>query len=217
MKKHAHLAKPSWKERSNFDTIVFDLGDVIIDLNEDQFIESFKNLGWKDSIEAWTEIIHQFEVGKITEDELISAMRKDLRQPVFKREIKAAYNDYLGEIDPAKVKALKSLKSKGKRLILLSNTNAWHIGKIKEKFGPFEWQKFTGLFDQVYLSHEVGMRKPDIQLFEKVSADHALNKDRTLYIDDLLINTETGHQHGWRSWYYQPTENNLTDVLDIIR
>ena len=51
-------------------------------------------------------------------------------------------------------------------------------------------------FERVYLSHEMGMRKPDVEIFNKVIDDNELNPKRTLFIDDTLGHLEGAKKAG---------------------
>ena len=59
---------------------------------------------------------------------------------------------------------LKDL-SKKFRLFLLSNTNSIHINRInKLLYKNYNLKNLEPLFDKVYLSHQIGMRKPNGKL-----------------------------------------------------
>jgi putative hydrolase of the HAD superfamily len=48
----------------------------------------------------------------------------------------------------------------------------------------YGWNNFKNLFEKVYLSHEINLRKPNFDIFEFVINTHQLNTKRTLFIDD---------------------------------
>jgi len=67
---------------------------------------------------------------------------------------------------------------------LLSNTNAVHINAISNKLGNPQWKDFCNLFDKMYLSHEIGVRKPNIEAFQFILKQQQLNPNEVLFIDD---------------------------------
>ena len=45
---------------------------------------------------------------------------------------------------------------------------------------------FCSLFEKVYLSHELGLRKPHPEVFTHILDDQGLKADETLFIDDSI-------------------------------
>ncbi len=75
-------------------------------------------------------------------------------------------------------------------LAVLSNTNALH------------WQhqadaaEVRGLFDRQYLSHEMGLIKPDAAIFEAVVADMDRRAEEILFVDDNQANVDGARSVG---------------------
>ena len=71
------------------------------------------------------------------------------------------------------------------RVFLFSNTNAIHFREVQK-----ELQKVHGIpnleshFEKVYLSHELGIRKPKLEGFQYILNMHQLNPNETLFVDD---------------------------------
>ena len=58
----------------------------------------------------------------------------------------------------------------------------------------------TGLkSDKVYLSFELGMRKPDKEIYQYVQNNLKIPPEKILFIDDLEINTEVAKSCGWQA------------------
>jgi putative hydrolase of the HAD superfamily len=51
-------------------------------------------------------------------------------------------------------------------------------------------------FDRIYLSHRVGLRKPDPKIFELVLRENKLNPSETLFIDDSPQHIESANLLG---------------------
>src|SRR5690606_36806510 len=73
---------------------------------------------------------------------------------------------------------------------LLSKTNELHMRHVSEQMGPERFQRFKNAFDVFYLSHEMGMRKPDREIFEFVLERNQLKAEETFFVDDLAENTD---------------------------
>jgi HAD superfamily hydrolase (TIGR01509 family) len=72
------------------------------------------------------------------------------------------------------------LSQKGKwRLGLLSNTNPLHFGYIYWKY------PVVRVFDRWILSHEVGFKKPEVEIFRRAVEWASVEPEEILFIDDM--------------------------------
>ena len=55
---------------------------------------------------------------------------------------------------------------------------------------------FSTLFEHTYYSHEIGLRKPDKEIFEFIVNKESLHVKETLFIDDLKANVNGAIQAG---------------------
>jgi FMN phosphatase YigB (HAD superfamily) len=128
-------------------------------------------------------------------------------------QVKQAWNALLIGMPAESVALLRSLKQAGYRLYLLSNTNIFHFNAInlemQEKFGI---RALAELFDHSYYSFEVGMRKPDREIYQKVLDDHNLDPARTIFIDDNAENISASRALGIAS-VQKRKEEPLQDLL----
>ena len=84
----------------NIKAIIFDLGGVILNINYQNTIDSFKKLGIKDpnlfySKNSQTNLFDQIEIGEITEMEVLLEMQKKILNESVK-QIKSAWNAMCG-------------------------------------------------------------------------------------------------------------------------
>ncbi|MBL0340622.1 MAG: HAD-IA family hydrolase [Bacteroidetes bacterium] len=89
-------------------------------------------------------------------------------------------------------------------MFLLSNTNRIHIAafsKIIEK--QYGFQKFEALFEKIYYSCNVGMRKPNAEIFDLVVRENNLNLSETLFIDDSPQHVEGARSYGLTALHLQ--------------
>ena len=188
----------SHKLFNDLDTIIFDLGMVVINLEMEATSNAFKKLfgeGYDEVIQQLNSISHfeKYETGKITSNDFIKVI-SDLAEAgkdSIQNEIKDAWNAMLKDIPDSRFTILEKAKEKY-RTFCLSNTNELHIEWIYEYLNREKRMKnLDDFFEKVYLSHEIGMRKPDTKIFEFVIKENSLDPDRTLFIDDTL-----GHLKG---------------------
>jgi FMN phosphatase YigB (HAD superfamily) len=112
------------------------------------------------------------------------------------QNITAAWNSMLLDIPNERIMLIKEL-SKKYNLFLLSNTNEIHYDFIEDYYrSQFEDVSFSSLFSKVYLSYQIGYRKPNREIFEEVIKDAKINSSTTLFIDDSLEHVQTAKAMG---------------------
>jgi putative hydrolase of the HAD superfamily len=90
------------------------------------------------------------------------------------------------------------------RIFLLSNTNVIHISAVMNVLSKDDaYRRFFGLFEKVYFSFEVGMRKPNPDIFRHVLQQHGLNAAETLFIDDSRQHVEGAITAGLHAYHLQ--------------
>jgi glucose-1-phosphatase len=202
---------------SEIKNIIFDWGGVITDLNLDSIVRAFKDLGFHHFGESF---IHnrgrnyflRFETGKIKETEFLKFLRKQLSPDVTDRQILDAWNSILGDLPADRWNMLVEAR-KSYRTFLLSNTNSLHVSYYTQKIGNLYGQKgFEPLFEKIYYSHQLGMRKPDRDIYEFVLQDSRLKPGETLFIDDNLENIATALELGIKT-YQLAAPVTLTDLF----
>jgi HAD superfamily hydrolase (TIGR01549 family) len=107
------------------------------------------------------------------------------------------------DLPKEKVKSLEHLK-KNYRLFLLSNTNAIHEPAftkiIKNSFGENVLEK---LFEGIYFSHHLNLRKPDPEIYNYVLRKNQLLPDETLFVDDSPQHIEGAKKVGLHAFYFE--------------
>jgi HAD superfamily hydrolase (TIGR01509 family) len=189
-----------------FKNIIFDLGGVILDIDYNLTIKAFKDLGIENAETLYSKVsqvklFDELEKGNISEKDFYSAMREIAQAALSDDQIRKAWNAILIDLPVENVNLLEKLKL-NHRLFLLSNTNIIHEKAYKEmitkKYGSFV---FDELFEKMYLSHHIHMRKPDKKIFNFVIQDARLNPEETIFIDDSPQHVEAGIKAGITSYY----------------
>ena len=117
----------------------------------------------------------------------------------------------LGTIPSERIELVHRLKERY-RVLLLSNTNAIHVPAFEAIVARTNGiPDLKGLFHGAYYSCEIGLRKPDAEVFHYVLRRHALEPGRTLFIDDSIQ-----HVLGARAASLQAEHLDLAQE-DIIR
>jgi HAD superfamily hydrolase (TIGR01509 family) len=177
----------------NIKAIIFDLGAVILNINYQNTINAFSKLGVKNasgfySKKMQTNLFNQIETGDITANKFLSELQKETNNASI-NQVSEAWNAMLLDLPENRLAVIQSLK-KEYSIYLLSNTNAIHIDAFKKKIGNIKWKKFCNLFDKMYLSHELGLRKPNAAIFKYILREQNLKPQEVFFIDDSLEHIE---------------------------
>lgn len=185
------------KISSNIKNIIFDLGGVLLNINYQLTIEAFKKLGIQNFDDVFSQfkqsnISDLFETGKISGEEFYMEVSKG--HQLSRKDFDEAWNAMLLDFPKERFDLLKSLKSKY-NLYLCSNTNETHYKAFINIVNQFS-EPFEGLFNEVYYSHKVGLRKPDTAIFEYIINENNLLPNETLFLDDSPQHLEGAEKVG---------------------
>lgn len=193
------------------DAIIFDFGDVFINLDKEGTINELKKLGLSQWNNDLNQLNLQFEKGQISEKDFLQGIQKQVPNASLE-EILLAWNTVLLDFPLRRLEFLQKLTKKY-RLFLLSNTDAIHIETFERENGISFSKDFYMCFEKVYFSFEMGMRKPDVEIYNYILKNHNLSAKRTLFVDDKKENTDAALSLGMQVWNLQV---GLEDVVDLF-
>jgi putative hydrolase of the HAD superfamily len=181
--------------------IIFDLGGVVLDIDETIVYKELEKLGISTSELAhskeFIEIMSKFDTGIYT-------------APTFRKKIKALigqekmtdqkfdsiWNAMLLDIPRERVEAIEKIK-KHYKIFLMSNTNEIHydlyVRDLQLRFG---YREFDELFNKSYFSFAEHLEKPDPRFFELILDHEGLLPEESLFIDDSKKNIEAAQALG---------------------
>ena len=204
----------------NIDNIIFDLGNVILNIDYQNTIDAFEKIGVPDasifySKSSQLNIFNQLETGHISKQNFILEIQKFVPKASASQIINA-WNAILQDLPNERIEILKDIKDKFS-IFLLSNTNTIHIEKIIDKLGKKKYAEFYNLFDKVYYSHEVKLRKPNADIFKLVIKENCLSIKNTLFIDDSIQHIESAKKIGLKTYHLDGNETLESIFPDIIQ
>jgi glucose-1-phosphatase len=176
---------------SGIRNIIFDFGGVLINIDFLRTINAYKKLGAEDFDRYYTKaaqsgVFDELDKGHISAEAFATELSKFLPSGVSTEQIIAAWNEIIIDLPAYRIEMLRTIKPHY-RTFLLSNTNDIHYeiynAWLRDEYGSPD---FTGLFDGVYLSFRLGMRKPEREIFDLVLHEQGLKKEETLFVDDSL-------------------------------
>lgn len=182
------------------EAVLFDLGGVLIRLNYQFTIDEFKKFGL-DNFEAFytqkqqSELFDKFETGQISTMHFVNELLRVLPKGVSANQVVHAWNKMILDFPKISLDILKQVRNHHK-VFLLSNTNEIHMEKVKREWQLITNEDMSSYFDQVFLSHEINMRKPEIATFLEVSIKMQIPPQNILFIDDSKQHIEGAKQAG---------------------
>ena len=192
--------------------IVFDFGDIFINLDKKLFAEELQKIHISQESEEMLPILQQYEMGLVSTDKFFAFFEE--RLSVSQDKLKKAWNSILLDFPKERLRFIQNLsESKKYRLFLLSNTNDLHISWIQQNWGMEQYNAFKICFEQFYLSHEINLRKPNNNIYEFVLTTNDLAPKETLFIDDTKENTDAAKALGIHIWNLKPGKE---DVLELL-
>ncbi len=195
----------------NDTSVIFDMGNVILffevsiicgkvaelyDIDEELVLRKII----KDGLET------EFEQGKLTPESFAQRCSEALGVSLELPEFKDAWT-YMFTENTAVIEIIRELKSKV-RLLLMSNTNIWHIEHIKRDFSVLE------LLDDLLLSYEVGYTKPQSGIYQR-AAELTSDSELTVFIDDIDRYAAAANEFGIHGIHYTSPEALRAELVDL--
>ncbi len=176
-----------------YQVILFDLGNVILPF--DPRILARKLTAYSPYSEErilgslWHPALGtSLETGQIGPREFFEQVCRRCRLRMGYGKFMEAFNSIFRE-DPEVIKLLSKLKARYP-IGLISNTNAAHMDHIKKNF------TFVSCIDEMILSHEVGLRKPDPAIYWHALERFGVSPEQAVFIDDVADNVKAAHDIG---------------------
>jgi putative hydrolase of the HAD superfamily len=191
--------------------LIFDFGNVLTDLDKNRCVSNFKALGLQhvDSLISDSSkqgFFKDQEKGLITSDQFRDYVRQLIGKPVSNEQIDAAWNSFLVEIPSYRLAMLLELRKKYK-VYLLSNTNAIHWKWACKNLFAYKGFTINSYFEKLYLSYEMKMLKPDIEIFQAVLDDADIDPHETFFVDDSAENCRAAQSLGLSTYMPKPGED----------
>ena len=186
--------------------IVFDLGGVLIDLDYDSCVRSFREILGYERITELLDLYHQkgiygdMEGGLVTADEFRAEILKESRPGCVPADVDRAMAGLLIGMDPRKVPLLEKLAEKYP-VYGLSNNNEISVIRMHEIYeeNGLDWQK---VFRKEFLSCRMKLLKPSREIFDAAAAEIGFPPAEILFVDDSQKNVDGAVAAGWQAALY---------------
>lgn len=175
---------------------IFDLGNVIVDIDFNRVLGAWSNFSrvplatLKQSF-TMGEAFHQHERGEISDEVFAEKLCHEMALPLSYEQFSHGWQAVFVGIRPEVIAIMHKLREQGHRVVILSNTNRLHT-----TFWPEEYPEVKAAADKIYLSQEMGMRKPEARIYQAVLQAEGFSAADAVFFDDNVDNIEGANQAG---------------------
>ena len=195
-------------------TIFFDIGGVLIDIHPERTYQYLSDsadveVGMVKESFPW-DAHDQYERGIMNNEDWFITYKESLPQPccLKRSDFWNAWKLLLGE-EKNTVNILEAL-NKQYSIWLLSNTNPKHIqDEIEKRY------LFPSLVNGAVYSFDVGVRKPEKEIYEIAMQRANANPQDCLFIDDLLENIQAAKQIGIEGIHFISSEQLKQELVHL--
>lgn len=189
---------------------VFDIGGVLIGLDRsarDTVLGATRNFSPNETARL-SKINAQFRLGQITEKAYVEhACEIHAASP---ETLYQAEDAFLIAGDHSMTKLVMDL-SKSYRTIAFSDTHAIHWRRVERDL------LVADSFHAFYLSHEIGLEKPDLTSYEAVVEREGYPPEKIVFVDDTLTNVEAARSAGWgHCIHHQSPAETMAQIATIL-
>jgi glucose-1-phosphatase len=193
---------------SDIEFVLFDLGGVLIELGQLTDLQALTGFPgdrdtWQQILEPW---ICRFERGECSANEFSTGVVTDWRVDITPARWLEILQEWPIGPYPGTTEVLLELQQ-AVAIGCLSNTNALHWEDQSARWPVLE------TFDHRFLSFELGVRKPDIAIYQAVDERLPHKPDRVLFLDDLGVNVAAARSFGFLSEQVQ----GLDEVVTVLK
>ena len=191
--------------------IIFDLGGVVLDIDESIVYKELEKLGINVSelarSKAFMDLLSKFDTGIYTAPTFRKQCKEILGQEkMTDQKFDAIWNAMLLDIPRERIEAIEKVK-KHYKIFLMSNSNVIHydlyVRDLQLRFG---YNEFDELFNKSYFSFAEHLEKPDPRFFELILDHEGLVPEETLFIDDTEANIKVAKSLGINTYHISREE-----------
>lgn len=169
---------------------IFDMGNVIIDIDFNRVFAVWSKLSGvplaniKDHFTTG-ETFKLHERGNITDKEFAEIICTELGIGLSFEQFAEGWHAIFIAVRPEVIDIMNKLREQGHRVVVLSNTNRLH-----QDYWPHHYPEIAASADFLYLSQDIGMRKPDPEIYKYVLDSEEIAPQDTVFFDDLKANVD---------------------------
>jgi len=175
---------------------IFDLGNVIVDIDFNRVLgawSDFSRVPLATLKQSFTmdEPFRQHERGEISDEAFAKALCEEMSLSLSYEQFSAGWQAVFVSLRKEVITIMQQLREQGHRVVVLSNTNRLHT-----TYWPEQYPQISAAADSIYLSQEMGMRKPEARIYQQVLAQEGYSAADAVFFDDNVDNIEGANRLG---------------------
>lgn len=179
------------RNETEFDVLLFDLGGVLIDFaGFEEMRRLLPQVSDRSEIrDRWirSKPVQLFERGEVAPEEFARRVVEEFHLELSKHEFLREFVSWARGPYPGALALLRRLQN-SHRIACLSNSNELHT--------PLHRASIHSHVDSFYFSDEIGLVKPDREIFDFVIRDLTVSPRRIAFFDDTPVNVEAARNVG---------------------
>jgi putative hydrolase of the HAD superfamily len=201
--------------------IAFDLGGVVLALSYEQAVRRFEEIGLRNArqhLDAFEQkgIFGDLESGRITAEDFRRELSLLVGRELTAEACYQAWHGYVDYVPKRNLEAILSLRARGFKVCLLSNTNPYMMQWAERDFDG-EGHPISDFFDAMYLSYQCGVMKPRREIFEMMLKGQQAKAEETIFVDDGPRNVEAAAALGMHTLCPHDNEDWTEPLEELIR
>ncbi len=201
--------------------IVFDLGGIFLKLNREEACRRFYDLGIKNIEELLDPYLQKgcflaVENGTMDKEAFAEELSRIAGRSISQAEIMNAYMGFIEEIQAYKFDFVEEL-AKDYPIYILSNTNPYILDLSESNNFLPNGKKLSDYCIKKFASCEMGLVKPDKEIFLRMINEAGLIPEETLFIDDGAKNISVAKELGFHCLQPKNGEDWRETVQDLLK
>ena len=189
---------------------IFDIGGVLISYDQHKLIDYLSRKHKTPIIDIeklfTPDLLRKVETGKLSSNVFFSDYISQVLNISYDEWISSLMDNY--EINEPGIRLLNMYKNNGHPVYILSNQAEYNAVAIRKKF-PYFYKMCTKNF----LSFEMGMFKPDIEIYQAVCLGIGSSPDTCTFYDDMPDNVSGAIVAGMKGVLFS---NNVAEKLLML-
>ncbi|CNH90822.1 phosphatase [Yersinia thracica] len=167
---------------------IFDLGNVIVDIDFKRVLGVWSKLSsvpLATLSERFTmgEVFQQHERGEVSDEDFARQLSDEMGLSLSFEQFAEGWQAVFVALRPEVITIMQKLRAEGHRVVVLSNTNRLHCN-----YWPQHYPEVAAAADHLYLSQDLGMRKPEARIYQHVLSAENIPAEQAVFFDDVEAN-----------------------------
>lgn len=167
---------------------IFDLGNVIVDIDFKRVLGVWSKLSsvpLATLSERFTmgEVFQQHERGEVSDEDFARQLSDEMGVSLSFEQFAEGWQAVFVALRPEVIEIMQKLRAEGHRVVVLSNTNRLHCN-----YWPQHYPEVAAAADHLYLSQDLGMRKPEARIYQHVLSAENTPAEQAVFFDDVEAN-----------------------------